>query len=72
MKRTQENTGDAKMTATDRRRIARYEKLLATLRRTESLISECEVPDGGSALGRTRHNISTVESLIDIWKRASA
>lgn len=51
------------MTATQTRRMARYAKLLKTLRRTEALLIESEVPDGGVALERTRQNIATVEAL---------
>jgi len=56
---------------TSDRRIARYEKLLATLRKTESLLIDSEFADGGKSLERTRQNIAAVEAQLATWKRAA-
>jgi len=54
------------MTRTERNRINRYKKLLATLKRTLELIESDEYADWSTTRKHTVENIRRVESLLGI------
>lgn len=57
---------------TNAKQIARYEKLLQTLQRTETLLTGTDTRDGGKVIERTRANIDTVKYLLSTLTQAAA
>lgn len=55
---------------TNAKQIARYEKLLKTLERTEKLLTGTDTRDNGKVIERTRANIDTVKYLLSTFKHA--
>lgn len=72
MKNETTQTKGETMTTTQKRRIDRYTKLLTTLERTEALLAETDISDGGAMMERTRMNIATVKAIRDQWTAGCA